>query len=167
MLKVQRIVQQCNKLKEKQCSVSKNILIHLDGLCRQASFTWESIPRVKSSNYFSIFYFSSTFKPTEFLFFLIFLFLDSGEGKEKERERNINVREKHQLVASPMHPNQETNPQPRCALTGNWTRDLSLCRTTANQLSHIGQGLSLVASFTVSTNYIYSRYYIYICIIIS
>ena len=27
-------------------------------------------------------------------------------------ERNINVREKHRLVASHMHPDQEWNPQP-------------------------------------------------------
>ena len=28
-----------------------------------------------------------------------------------ERERHTNVREKHRLVASSMHPNQESNPQ--------------------------------------------------------
>ena len=32
------------------------------------------------------------------------LFLDRREGREKEMERNINMQEKHQLVASCMHP---------------------------------------------------------------
>ena len=32
--------------------------------------------------------------------------------REREREKNINVREKRQLVASPVHPDRESNPQP-------------------------------------------------------
>ena len=32
-------------------------------------------------------------------------------GREVERERDISVREKYQLIASPMHPIQGLNPQ--------------------------------------------------------
>ena len=32
-------------------------------------------------------------------------FRERGREGERERERNINVREKHQSVASSMHPN--------------------------------------------------------------
>ena len=42
-----------------------------------------------------------------FLFFKI-LFIFREIGREGERERN-NVREKHQWVASPMCPDQESN----------------------------------------------------------
>ena len=48
-----------------------------------------------------------------FLKYICLLILESEEGEERERigkerkrERNINVREKHQLVASNMHPDQ-------------------------------------------------------------
>ena len=34
-----------------------------------------------------------------------------GEG-ERERERNVDVREKQRSVASHMHPDQGSNPQP-------------------------------------------------------
>ena len=30
----------------------------------------------------------------------------------RDRKRNMNVREKHELAASRMHPNQGSNPQP-------------------------------------------------------
>ena len=33
-----------------------------------------------------------------------FLILERGEQMERLKERNINMREKHQLVASHMHP---------------------------------------------------------------
>ena len=41
------------------------------------------------------------------------LILERGEERGIDRERNIDVKEKHQLVASCMHPNQGLNPQPR------------------------------------------------------
>ena len=60
------------------------------------------------------------------IYFIVFtLFLERGEGREKEREKNID-----QLPATTQ----------ACALTGNRTGDLSLCRTKLNQLSHAGQG---------------------------
>ena len=42
----------------------------------------------------------------------IYVFLERGRGREKE-ERNIDMRDKHHLVASHMHPDQESNLQPR------------------------------------------------------
>ena len=41
------------------------------------------------------------------------LILERGEGTEKEKKTNIDAREKHQLVASCMHPWQGLNLQPR------------------------------------------------------
>ena len=32
----------------------------------------------------------------------LFIYFREGEGRQKEMERNIHVREKHQLVASPI-----------------------------------------------------------------
>ena len=89
-----------------------------------------------------------------FYFFIVFFyFLERERGKEravrkreKERERNINVGEKHLLVAFHRHPSQGLNLQPRHLrghVTGNQTRDLSVCRMMSNQLSHTGQGCKL------------------------
>ena len=51
---------------------------------------------------------------------LLIYFLERGEGRKKERERNINVKEKHQLVASHMHPRLGSEfTTHACALTGN------------------------------------------------
>ena len=64
----------------------------------------------------------------------IYLFSERGEGREKEGERNID---QLPLVSTPMR----TKPTIQaCALTGNRTHGLSLCRMTPNQLSHTGQG---------------------------
>ena len=46
-----------------------------------------------------------------YFFNFIYLFLERGEGREKERERNIDVREKHQLLAPRMCPNQDWTPK--------------------------------------------------------
>ena len=40
------------------------------------------------------------------------MFIDLRE-RERERERNTNVKEKDQLLASHVCPDQESNPQPR------------------------------------------------------
>ena len=56
---------------------------------------------------------------SSFIYFLelkkdfIYLFLEREEGREIKREKNIDVREKHQLVASPMRP---SNP----GMCPNW-----------------------------------------------
>ena len=52
--------------------------------------------------------------PTQKYFYMAksYPFLRERE-RERERERNISVREKHQLGASCMRPNQGSNPQPR------------------------------------------------------
>ena len=44
---------------------------------------------------------------------MICLLISEREEAGKERERNTNVREKHPSVASPTHPHQRSNPQPR------------------------------------------------------
>ena len=45
------------------------------------------------------------------------MFIDfREEGGERVRERDIDVREKHQMVASCMCPDQGSNPQPRYVL---------------------------------------------------
>ena len=69
-----------------------------------------------------------------FLKYFIYSFLERGEGRE--RERNIDVWEKHQRVASCMHPSRGPAGNPgMCAdLESNlWHFD---CRTTPNWLSH-------------------------------
>ena len=64
----------------------------------------------------------------------IYLFLERGEGWEKERERNINW-----LPLIP--PQLGTWPITQaCALTGNQTGDLSVCRMMPTLLSHTSQG---------------------------
>ena len=65
----------------------------------------------------------------------IYLLISRERRREGEREG-----EKHWPVASRTHPNQGPNPQPSCALTGNWTSDLSLSGMMPNQLSHTSQG---------------------------
>ena len=78
--------------------------------------------------------------PTLFLK-ILFIFRETAEG---EREG-----EKHQCEGETSISYLSHTPQPRTksttwarALTGNWTSNLSLCRTTSNQLSHTGQGLT-------------------------
>ena len=44
------------------------------------------------------------------------LYLFYSQEREEGRERNIDVREEHQLVASPMCPNEILNLQPRYVL---------------------------------------------------
>ena len=72
-----------------------------------------------------------------FLFFLkdfIYLFLDRGEGREKERERNINV------WLPLLHPLLGTwSATQACALTGNQTSDLLVCRLALSPLNHTSQ----------------------------
>ena len=40
-------------------------------------------------------------------------FREKGRGRKRNRERDIDVREKHQWVASPAHPDWGLNLQPR------------------------------------------------------
>ena len=73
------------------------------------------------------------------------IILERGEWWEKEGERNINVREKHQLVASCTHPDQEPDPQPRhVPWTGIKPMTFQFMGTCSNQLIHIGQDNSVI-----------------------
>ena len=70
--------------------------------------------------------------------------------REEGRERNISVREKHQLVVSCMHLDQELHmpdlgikPAAKvCALTGKQNCNLLVTGQCSNQLSHTVQGLT-------------------------
>ena len=81
-----------------------------------------------------------------FLFYLffkyfIYLLLETGEGREKERERNISV------WLPLAHPLLGTWPATKaCAMTGNRTSYLSVCRPGLNPLSHTSQGLHFLFS---------------------
>ena len=55
------------------------------------------------------------------------IFLERREGREKERERNIYVREKHQLVASRVHP--DWGPNWRTFALQNDTQPTEPCRS--------------------------------------
>ena len=50
------------------------------------------------------------------------------------------VREKHQLVASPMCPTRDLPATQAGALSGNRTSDLLFCGTVPKQQSHTGHG---------------------------
>ena len=75
-----------------------------------------------------------------FVFFLRFyLFFNKGEGREKERERTINV------WLPLVHLQLGTWPTTQaCALTGNQTGDLLVCRLVLNPLSHTSQGTTVL-----------------------
>ena len=71
-------------------------------------------------------------------FFKIFIcsFLERGEGREKEREININV------WLPLVRPQPRTWPATQaCALTGNRTSNLVVCKPALNPLSHTNQGM--------------------------
>ena len=65
--------------------------------------------------YLNILYYAQTeILITYFLYKIFYLFIFRERGRMgKERERNIDAREKHQLVASHMHPNWGSNLQPK------------------------------------------------------
>ena len=70
----------------------------------------------------------------------IYLLLEKGEGKEKERKWNINVWEISPVSCLSHAPNQGTwLVTQACALNGDWTRNLSVCRPALNPLSHTSQ----------------------------
>ena len=69
----------------------------------------------------------------------IYLFLERGEGREKERERNMCERNINQLPLT--RPQLGTwRATQACALTGNQTGDLLVCRLVLDPLSHTNQG---------------------------
>ena len=73
----------------------------------------------------------------------IYLFLERGQGREKERETNVDVWEKHRSFASHTPPTGTWPVTQACALTGNQTSDILVCRTMLNPLSHTSQGSSV------------------------
>ena len=66
-------------------------------------------------------------------------FLERGEGRDKERETLMCERNIDRLPLT--CPQLGTWPAAQaCALTGNWTVDLFVCRGVLNPLSHNSQG---------------------------
>ena len=80
----------------------------------------------------------------------VYFFSERGKGKEKEREKNINERNINifLLICTPWLGTKLATPA--CALTRNWTRDLSLCGTMPNKLSHTILCLLLLFIFIMS-----------------
>ena len=72
-----------------------------------------------------------------FIYLFIYLLLERGEGRK--RGRGTSMCEIHWLPLT--HPQMVTRPATQaCALTGNRTCDISVCRLMLNPLSHSSQG---------------------------
>ena len=69
------------------------------------------------------------------------MFIDfREEGGERVRERDIDVREKHQMVASCMCPDQGSNPQPRYVSRPGLEPTTFWCMGQhSNKLSHLAR----------------------------
>ena len=77
-------------------------------------------------------------------YFKYFIYLFLERGREGERGREIWMRERNidwlPLARAPTK--QGPNPQTQaCALSGNQTRNLSVCRMMPNPQSHTSQGV--------------------------
>ena len=71
----------------------------------------------------------------QWTFFKGFIYLYSEKRREEEKERNISV------WLPLARPTLGTDPTAQaCALTGNQTGDLLVCRPALNPLSHTSQG---------------------------
>ena len=86
------------------------------------------------------------FLKTLFIYFCFYFYFFRERGKKGERKGNIGVWEKHQLVASHISIADLVHDPGMC-LTGNWTCDLSVCRTMPNPLSHTSWGRNLIFKF--------------------
>ena len=75
--------------------------------------------------------------------YFIYLFLERGEGREKKRERNTDVLEINLPVESHLPPTEDLTQTQACALTGNRTSNLSVCRLALSPLSHTSQGRAM------------------------
>ena len=84
-------------------------------------------------------------------FFFFFWFKREGKwGRKRRRETSTSC--------LPQVPQPGTEPETQAwGLTGNWTGDLSVCRTTLNQRSHTSQG-SPELSTPSSKSFQYSHY---------
>ena len=89
---------------------------------------------------------STAFLCFQYFIFLIFkifyLFIFRERGGEGEREGENHPCEKESSFSwLPYMPWAGKEPTTQaCALTGNWSSDILLCRRTPNQLRHTGQG---------------------------
>ena len=72
--------------------------------------------------------------------FYLFIFRERGREAGRGGEKHWCGRE-HWSVSCPSCPQPRTWPATQaCALTGNWTSELSVCRTVPNPLRHTSQG---------------------------
>ena len=103
------------------------------GLCqRERNVVWVFSERKNEHSFFFL------------RFFKIYLLLERGEGREKEGERNID-----QLSLA--HPQLGTRPATQaCALTGNQTGGLLVCKPVLNPLSPSSQGKMSILYLTVT-----------------
>ena len=76
-----------------------------------------------------------------FYFLRFYLFIFREWGMKEEEERNINV---WLPLACPLLGTWLATQA--CALTGNWTGDLLVCRPTLSPLSHTSQGWKILYS---------------------
>ena len=76
------------------------------------------------------------------LFFKLYLpiFRKRRMEGEREEEKHQFKRETWFVSSQGARPNWDGLTTQACALTGNWTSNLSLCGTMPNPLSHISQG---------------------------
>ena len=75
---------------------------------------------------------------------MLFIYFREGKGGEKRGRGTATC--KRSIDRLPLtHPQLGTWPTTQaCALTGNRTGDLSLCRMTLNPLNHAGQCLKII-----------------------
>ena len=78
-----------------------------------------------------------------YIFLKDFIFFQRQE-KGRQRSREESMCERISIVDSYTHPNKGLSSTQACALTGNQTDGLSLCRPPANQLSHTDTGLLIL-----------------------
>ena len=100
------------------------------------------------------------------------MLFERERGREgKQKKRNIDVKDKHWLVAFHTCSDGVAKCATKaCAMTGNQTRNLSVCATMPNQLNHTGQGLSclffsrilLAISRAYTSTFISLSFYIHI-----
>ena len=66
--------------------------------------------------------------------FIYLFIIERRREEEREGDKHLSLPHIHAPTGD------QTRMYLACILTGNWTRDLSFCRTTPNQLSHVNQG---------------------------
>ena len=90
---------------------------------------------------------------SQILFLQRFYFIFRQRGREEERERNISVWLPLTLPLLGTWPTTQA-----CALTGNQTCDLLVCRLVLNPLSHTSQGSHILFSAQILCVFFWHQY---------